>query len=288
KQRVPIVIKADGLAAGKGSIIAASREEAVHALRQIMQDRVFGAAGDRVVIEEYLSGKEVSLVAVTDGTTVAPFMPACDYKKAGDNDTGLNTGGMGAYCPPGFFARADIGRATGAILEPTVRALAAEGIVFHGVLYAGLMVSPDGIRTLEFNARFGDPETQVTLPLLKSDIVEVFLAAIEGRLDKLRIDWYDSACVGVVIASAGYPGDYRTGFPIAGLDNLDRDVLVFHAGTRLGEDGKSVHTGGGRVLNVVATGKTLAEAREKVYSNIGRISFEGAYYRRDIAAREVC
>ncbi len=284
-QSTPIVVKADGLAAGKGSIVAESRKEALEALSQIMEGKVFGSAGDRVVIEEYLSGREVSFLAFTDGRVVVPMVPACDYKRVFDGDRGPNTGGMGAYSPPGFFTEELAQKVMGTIMEPAVRAMAWEGKPYKGVLYAGLMVTPDGPKVLEFNARFGDPENQVIIPRLKTDLVDILLAVINGTLDKIKVEWSDEACVGVVMASGGYPGGYRTGFPITGLDAVDEGILVFHAGTRI--DSGIVKTDGGRVLTVAATGGTIAEARERVYSNIAHIHFEGCHYRRDIAAREV-
>ncbi len=286
EQRMPVVIKADGLAAGKGVIIAGSLAEADKALGDMMEERVFGAAGDRVVIDEFVEGREVSLIAFSDGRTVSAMVPACDYKKIGDNDRGPNTGGMGSYSPPGFFSTAMTQKVTGDVLLATVKAMAAEGVTYKGVLYAGLMIGDDKQLVLEFNARFGDPETQVILPLLKTDLVDVLTAVAEGRLDRVNIEWSSQACVGVVMASGGYPGSYKTGFPIHGLDSVDKDVLVFHAGTRPGSGG-TVLTDGGRVLTVVAVGNDIAAARERVYDNIRRISFEGCYYRRDIALREI-
>jgi len=286
-QHAPIVVKADGLAAGKGVIMCQTREEAIAALSQIMREKDFGAAGERVVIEECLVGTEVSLLALTDGETVLPLVPACDYKRVFDGDRGLNTGGMGSYSPPGFFGDELIREAQRTILEPTMRALAREGIRYKGMLYAGLMLTSDGLKVLEFNARFGDPEAQVILPRLKSDLVEAMLACINGTLHKVKLDWSTDACVGVVLASGGYPGTYDTGLPISGLDDLYDDVVVFHAGTRLAEDGRTVLTSGGRVLTAVACGPTMAEARAKVYGNIPRLRFEGCHYRKDIAEREV-
>ncbi len=286
QQKTPIVIKADGLAAGKGTIIAESREEAEKTLSDIMEAKTFGSAGDKVLIDEYLNGKEVSLLAFTDGKTVVPMIPACDYKKIGDNDQGPNTGGIGGYSPPGFFSAELAEKATNAILLPAVKAMADEGIPYRGVLYAGLMLTDREILTLEFNARFGDPESQVTLPLLKTDLVDILMAVVEGNLDQLRIQWSDDACVGVVMASGGYPGSYKTGFPIKGLDKAEKDVLIFHAGTSLGNDG-TIYTNGGRVLTVVGVGKNIAGAREKVYANLPDIYFEGCYYRKDIALREI-
>lgn len=284
-QSSPIVIKADGLAAGKGAIVAGSTEEALKALSKVMAQRVFGGAGDRVLVEECLVGREVSLLALTDGKAVVPMMPACDYKRAGDGDEGPNTGGMGSYCPPGFFGEDMIDMVQRTILEPTVRALAEEGRPYKGVLYAGLMITDDGPKVIEFNARFGDPETQAILPLLKSDLAELMMAVVEERLDAVDIQWSDGACVGVVLASGGYPGEYETGLPIAGLDAVDEDIVVFHAGTKA-DDGV-ILTDGGRVLTVVGTGKDIADARDRVYANIPRIRFEGCHYRKDIGLREV-
>ena len=284
KQRPPLVIKADGLAAGKGAIVAQSTEEALKALSDIMEARVFGDAGSQVLVEECLVGRETSLLAFTDGVTVVPIVPARDYKRAFDQDLGPNTGGMGGYSPPGFFNSDLTDTLTVTILEPAVQAMAQEGRPYKGVLYAGLMLTSEGPKVLEFNARFGDPETQVQLPLLKSDLVDIMLAVIDGTLERMKIEWSDEACVGVVMASGGYPGSYKAGFPITGLDKVDSDLLVFHAGTKI-EDGKTC-TAGGRVLTVVATGKTVADAREKVYHNLPQVHFEGRHYRKDIAAEE--
>jgi phosphoribosylamine--glycine ligase len=286
RQGAPVVIKADGLAAGKGVIIARSPGEAHEALRDIMEARVFGSAGDRVIIDEYVSGREVSLIAFTDGKTVSPMVPACDYKKIGDNDQGPNTGGMGSYSPPVFFSAQTARKVTEDILLPTVKAMAKEGSPYKGVLYAGLMMVRGKPMVLEYNARFGDPETQVILPLLKTDLVDVLMAVVEGSLDRLKVEWSPEACVGVVVASGGYPGSYKTGFPIGGIDKVDKDVLVFHAGTKLGTDG-TIYTDGGRVLTVAGVGQDMAEAREKVYLNVPSIRFEGCYYRKDIALREI-
>ena len=286
QQRLPVVVKADGLAAGKGVIIANSKKQAVKALDDIMKAKFFGSAGDKVVIDEYLSGREVSLIAFSDGKTVLPMLPACDYKKVWDNDQGPNTGGMGSYSPPGFFPAELIEKATKAILLPAVRAMASEGIPYKGVLYAGLMLTDGELSVLEFNCRFGDPETQVLLPLLKTDLVDILLAVIQGNLNQIKIEWSAETCVGVVMASAGYPSSYKKGLQIKGLNEVDKDLSIFHAGTRLGNDG-IIYTNGGRVLSLVGTGKNMAEAREKVYSNIPKIYFEGCQYRKDIALREV-
>ena len=287
RQQPPIVIKADGLAAGKGTIIANSLPEANKALSDIMEAKVFGSAGDKVIIDEYITGKEVSLIAFTDGKTISPMVPACDYKKIWDNDQGPNTGGMGSYSPPGFFPAKLVEKATNTILLPAVKAMASEGATYKGVIYAGLMVTnKEELSVLEFNARFGDPETQAVLPLLQSDLVDILLAVIQGNLDQVKIEWSGDACVGVVMASAGYPGKYKTGFPIKGLDKVDKDLLIFHAGTKLGNDG-TIYTNGGRVLTAVGIGENMAEAQKKVYRNLANIYFEGCHYRKDIALREI-
>ncbi len=286
QQQPPIVIKADGLAAGKGTVIANSVREADEALAEIMDAKAFGSAGDKVIIDEWVTGQEVSLIAFTDSQVVSPMVPACDYKKIWDGDQGPNTGGMGSYSPPGFFSAEFVEEATNSVLLPAVRAMAREGIPYKGVIYAGLMVTDSELLALEFNARFGDPETQVILPLLSTDLVEILLAVIQGKLEQLAMEWTANACVGVVMASAGYPGKYETGYPIKGFDNLDEDLLVFHAGTRLGDDGQA-YTNGGRVLTLVSVGKDMAEARARVYRNLPSIQFEGCHYRKDIALREI-
>jgi phosphoribosylamine--glycine ligase len=285
-QPAPIVVKADGLAAGKGVTVAVTREEALKALSDIMQDRIFGNAGDNVIIEECLTGKEVSLLAFTDGDTVVPMVPACDYKRAFDDDRGPNTGGMGSYSPPGFFDAGLTRQVTETILKPAVKGMAQEGMPYKGVLYAGLMIGPGGSKVLEFNARFGDPETQAILPRLNTDLVDILLAVVDNKLNRAEVQWKEDACLGVVMASGGYPGTYKTGFGITGLDELDNEVTVFHAGTKLGQD-LQVYTDGGRVLTVTATGKNIAECRAKAYRNLPKIHFEGCHYRHDIAAREV-
>ena len=282
RQKPPIVVKADGLAAGKGVIVADSIPQALDALSDMMEAKAFGAAGDRVVIEEHLSGKEMSVFAFTDGHTVIPMVSACDYKPVFDGDRGPNTGGMGSYSPPQFMTPVLAKTVRETIMEPAVSAMHDEGRTYRGVLYGGLMITNNEPKVLEFNARFGDPEAQVTLPLLKTDLVDIMLAVIDNKLDQIDVEWSEDACVGVVMASAGYPGSYKTGLPITGLDNLDKDILVFHAGTKVGSEGQ-VLTSGGRVLTVVAVGKTIAEARDKVYANIPRIHFEGCHYRKDIA-----
>jgi len=285
-QDMPIVVKADGLAAGKGVTVAKTLDEALSALNSIMKERAFGAAGDTVVVEECLIGKEVSLLAFSDGINVIPMVPACDYKRVCDDDRGPNTGGMGSYSPPGFFDQEMTAQVLKNVIRPTVAAMAKEGAPYKGVLYTGLIMTQQGPRVLEFNARFGDPETQVILPRLKSDLVEIMLAVLEGGLDHAKIEWSGDACVGVVMASGGYPGSYRTDLPISISDKLDKDINIFYAGATERAGGKIV-TSGGRVLTVTATGRSMKEAREKVYHNIPYINFEGCHFRRDIAAREV-
>jgi phosphoribosylamine--glycine ligase len=287
KQKPPFVIKADGLAAGKGIIITDSLSEARKTIEDFMRAKTLGSAGDRVIIDNYINGKEVSLLAFTDGKVISVMLPACDYKKVWDGDKGPNTGGMGSYCPTSFFSSYLIEKATRTILVPTINAMAAKGITYKGVLYAGLMVTGKGeLSVLEFNCRFGDPETQVILPLLKTDLVEICTAIVQGRLDEVNIEWSHSSCVGTVMTSAGYPGSYEKGFSISGLDKVDKDTLIFHAGTEISEQG-IISTTGGRVITVVCTGKDIAEARAKVYGNLEKINYKNCYYRRDIALREV-
>ncbi len=281
-QNPPIVLKADGLAEGKGVIIAESVADAEKVLDDMMNGEKFGAAGNRVVIEEHLVGREMSFFIFTDGKTIAPTVPACDYKRIYDDNKGPNTGGMGSYSPPEFYNDMLGTIIMKTIMEPVTLALADEDRSYKGTLYGGLMITNNLPKVIEFNARLGDPETQVVLPRLKTDIVDIMLAVVNNSLDKIKIEFDDNACVGVVVASGGYPSSYKTGFPISGLDELDKDIIVFHAGTKSGGNGE-VLTNGGRVLTVVAKGKDLAEARQKVYRNISRIKFEGSYYRRDIA-----
>ncbi|MFH1925821.1 MAG: phosphoribosylamine--glycine ligase [Chloroflexota bacterium] len=283
RQTLPVVIKADGLAAGKGVVVAESTGQALDALASFMESKTLGTAGEQIVVEEYLSGREMSAFAFTDGTAVVPMVPACDYKRIFDGDRGPNTGGMGSYSPPYFLNSQLETSVRETIMEPTVKALRRENRLYKGVLYSGLMITNNGPKVLEFNARFGDPETQVVLPRLRTDLVDIFVAVVDNRLDQVQVQWSEEACVGVVMASAGYPGSYQTGFPISGLNEVDRDVMVFHAGTKAGSAPGEVVTSGGRVLTVSATGKDLTEAREKVYNNMARIHFEGCHYRRDIA-----
>jgi len=285
-QPVPIVIKADGLAAGKGVTVAFTREEAEDALRNIMVDKVFGESGSQVVIEEFLAGQEMSILAFVDGEVVRPMAAAQDHKQVYDNDKGPNTGGMGTYSPLPHIADSIIEEAVETIIKPTAKAMVSEGRPFRGVLFAGLMITPDGKpKTIEFNARFGDPETQVVLPRLKSDLVEIFLAAVNGTLDQVEIEWSDEAAVCVVLASDGYPASYLKGLQIHGLKDTEQEQsLVFHAGTAKNAEGEWV-TNGGRVLGVVGLGKDIAEARDKAYATANQITFEGKQNRSDIAMK---
>ncbi len=283
QHRLPVVIKADGLAAGKGVVVAESQAEALAALADFMERKTLGGAGDRVLIEEHLAGREMSVFAFTDARTVAPVVTACDYKRIYDGDRGPNTGGMGSYSPPHFLTPELNESVTEQIMKPAVSALGSENYPYQGILYGGLMINNSAPKVLEFNARFGDPETQVVLPRLKTDLVAIMMAIVRGKLDEIEIEWSEEACVGVVMASAGYPGSYKTGFTIRGLDQLEPDIMVFHAGTKPGDTPGEVVTSGGRVLTVAAGGENIKEARDKVYRNISRISFEGSYYRQDIA-----
>lgn len=287
----PVVVKADGLAAGKGVVVCDTVEEALTALQRILIDSEFGAAGTQVVVEERLTGLEVSVLAFCDGQDVLMMPPARDHKRVYDNDQGPNTGGMGAYSLGGMnnalLSPELLAEVRERVLLPTVRGMAQEGTPYVGVLYAGLMLTPDGIRTLEFNARFGDPETQVILPLLKADLVDILQACIEGRLTTFATEdlWHDEACGGVVMTSRGYPGSYPKGLPIEGLD-ITTNAVVFHAGTGYDAAGQVV-TAGGRVLAMVARGASLNIALDTAYHAVEQIHFEGAHYRRDIGRAAV-
>ena len=282
KNRYPVVIKADGLALGKGVIIAQTQKEARDAVKEIMEDKKFGDSGNQIVVEEYLTGPEVSVLAFTDGISLVPMVSSKDHKRAYDNDEGLNTGGMGTISPNPYYTDeiAEICRKT--IFEPTVAAMNSENRTFKGCLYFGLMITPDGPKVIEYNARFGDPEAQVVLPRLKTDVLEIVEAVIDERLSQLNIEWRDEATACVVMASGGYPLSYKKGFEISGLDENGQlsGVEVYHAGTKL-QNGK-FYTNGGRVLGITASGKTLDEALEKAYAAVHKISFEGAHYRTDI------
>ncbi len=279
-----IVVKADGLAAGKGVVVAENESEALEALEQTMVHKVFGSAGDRVVVEECLYGEEVSVFALVDGEEVVFLAAAQDHKRVFDNDQGPNTGGMGAYSPAPVYTPELHRVVMRDILVPTARAMAAEGVPYRGVLYAGLMVTKEGPMVLEFNARFGDPETQVVVPLMNTDILPALEAVSVGRLREVDVAFSDEACVCVVLASAGYPGSYVRGYEITGLDALSPGILVFHAGTARTADGRLV-TDGGRVLNIVAKGPDIRTAIETVYKEIPKVHFEGVHYRRDIGHR---
>ena len=285
---LPVVVKADGLAAGKGVVVAQTYDQAVDAVRGCMEERLFGSAGDRILVEEYLEGQEVSVFAFVDGECVSSLVAACDYKRVGEGDVGPNTGGMGSFSPPPFWDTELEHRVGLEIMAPVARAMADAGSPYQGVLYAGLILNEDGPKVLEFNCRLGDPEAQVVLPRLKTDLVEVMMATARGELQGLPIEWDPSACVGVVVASGGYPALYSTGHLITGLCSVDDAVTVFHAGTRVvrGEEDTSIRvvTDGGRVLTFASLGKTLGEARRNVYVNVDRIEFEGSFYRGDIAA----
>jgi phosphoribosylamine--glycine ligase len=283
----PVVVKADGLAAGKGVVIAEDREEAQTVLSAFLEDGALGPAGRTVVLEEFLEGLEVSVLALSDGQTVVTLPPACDYKRVGDGDRGPNTGGMGGYAPVPQLDDALLQQVRRTILEPTVRVLAERGTPLQGVLYAGLILTEDGPKVLEFNARFGDPETQAILPILDDDLAALLAAVADGTLADVPAPLPPArAAVEVVLASGGYPGPYATGVAIAGLEDVPDDVIVFHAGTRR-DDQDRIITAGGRVLTVVGTGPDLAAARERAYAGAVAIAFPGRHYRTDIALREV-
>lgn len=281
---VPIVIKADGLAAGKGVTVAYNHEEAETALYSMMVEKTFGESGTNVVIEEFLEGQEMSILAFVDGETVRCMPAAQDHKPVYDGDKGPNTGGMGTYSPLPHIDQAIIDKAIETIVVPTAKAMVSEGRPFRGVLFAGLMISPDGTpKTVEFNARFGDPETQVVLPRLKTDLLDIFLAAVNGTLADIDIEWSDEAAVCVILASGGYPASYPKGIVISGLEQAG-DALVFHAGTAKNDAGEYV-TNGGRVLGVVGRGTSIEEARNNAYAAAKQITFEGKHQRSDIAAK---
>lgn len=279
---LPLVLKADGLALGKGVLICRTLSEAEEGLKEIMLDKKFGAAGNKVVVEEFLEGPEVSVLAFTDGKTIVPMATSCDHKRAFDGDEGLNTGGMGTFSPAPFYGEKTAKEVREKIMLPTVAAMNAEGRPFKGVLYFGLMNTKDGMKVIEYNARFGDPETQVVLPLLKTDLLEIFEAVTDERLSEIKIEWEEGACVCVVLASGGYPVKYEKGKEIS-VGDLEDGVVLCHAGTKR-KDGKLV-TDGGRVLGVCAKGATIEEARQKAYRNVEKIRFEGMHYRKDIGIK---
>lgn len=286
KGSFPAVIKADGLALGKGVIIAQNLEEAKQAVHDMIDGGKFGKSGSRVVIEEFLTGPEVSVLAFTDGKTVKPMVSAQDHKRAFDNDEGLNTGGMGTFSPSRLYDEAKAQECMNNIFLPTIKAMNAEGRTFKGVLYFGLMMTKDGVKVIEYNCRFGDPETQVVLPRLKTDLVEIMEAVIDERLDEIDIEWEDNAAVCVVIASGGYPVSYKKGYEISGLDKVAEmdDITVFHAGTKA-EDGKML-TNGGRVLGVTAVAPDLDAAIKRAYEGVDKISFKDSFFRHDIGIKK--
>lgn len=281
----PIVVKADGLALGKGVIIAQTIQEAKEAVNGMMNDKLFGEAGSKVVIEEFIQGPEVSILAFTDGKTIVPMVSSQDHKRVFDHDQGPNTGGMGTFSPSPLYDKKLADYCMKEIFTPTVEAMNKEGRKFKGVLYFGLMITKDGPKVLEYNARFGDPETQVVLPRLKTDLLEIFEAIIDERLNDLNIQWDDNAAVCVIAASGGYPGKYTTGLEISGIDKAEAngETIVFHAGTSC-RDGR-YYTAGGRVLGVTAVEPTMDKAIEKAYAGIAKIQFEGIHYRKDIGRK---
>ncbi|MCM1057373.1 MAG: phosphoribosylamine--glycine ligase [Firmicutes bacterium] len=281
--KLPIVLKADGLALGKGVLICNTLEEARAGVKEIMLDKHFGNAGNRMVIEEFMTGREVSVLAFVDGKTIKPMTSAQDHKRAKDGDRGLNTGGMGTFSPSPFYTEEVDAFCREQILKPTVDAMAAEGREFKGVIFFGLMLTPEGPRVLEYNARLGDPETQVVLCRMKNDIMDVVDACIDGTLDKIDLQFEDNAAVCVVLASEGYPVAYEKGFEITGLEAFEgkEDYYCFHAGSRLDDRGRIV-TSGGRVLGITAKGATLKEARARAYEAVEWVSFDNKYMRRDI------
>ncbi|MFZ2330389.1 MAG: phosphoribosylamine--glycine ligase [Atribacterota bacterium] len=285
KQSFPLVIKADGLAAGKGVIITKDRFEAELALGKIMKERKFGEAGRRVLIEEFLSGEEVSMLVFSDGRNILPMITSQDHKQIGDNDEGLNTGGMGAYSPVPFFSEKEREFVLTRIFQPVISGLEGEGRPFKGVLYAGLIITKEGPKVLEFNARFGDPETQVILPGLETDLMEIIQATIDGSLQRIELSWKKQSTVCVVMASQGYPGVYEQGKTITGLGELrdSGDIMIFHSGTQ--KKNNQIVSAGGRVLGVTAWADSLKEAIDKAYQGIEKIHFENSYYRKDIGKK---
>jgi phosphoribosylamine---glycine ligase len=283
RQTLPIVVKADGLAQGKGVVVAATREEARQTVVSMLEQGAFGQAGRRVLIEEFLDGEEATVMAFTDGKTIVPMVAAQDHKRVGDGDSGANTGGMGAYAPAPIVTPELIQTVMKDVFHPAVEGLSRMGSPYQGVLYAGLMIVRGKPSVLEFNARFGDPETQVVLPLLQTDLLDVIEAVIEHRLDQLTVKWHAHSAVCVVMTSKGYPGHYEVGIPIQWLDSSIQDTMVFHAGTK--QQGENVVTAGGRVLGITGIGPDLMTARERAYDTVRQIRFDGCHFRSDIAHR---
>ena len=285
KNKYPVVIKADGLALGKGVIIAADPQAAKEAVEAIMNEKIFGKSGDHVIVEEFLQGPEVSVLSFTDGETHRPMVTSMDHKRAYDGDEGPNTGGMGAVAPNPYYTKEVAEKCMEEIFLPTIRAMKQEGRPFQGCLYFGLMLTEDGPKVIEYNCRFGDPETQVVLPLLKTDLLTIFQAVMEGKLSQQKVEFLDKAACCVILASGGYPKNYYTGLPISGIEDAEQmeDVSVYHAGTKM-EDGKLL-TAGGRVLGVTALANDLSGAMEKAYEAAGKIHFDNMHYRRDIGRR---
>lgn len=284
RNEFPTVIKADGLALGKGVIIPENLDDAIAGVKEIMEDKIFGASGNNIVVEEFLTGPEVSVLAFTDGKCVKPMVSSMDHKRALDGDKGLNTGGMGTVSPNPYYTQEVANECMDKIFMPTINAMNNEGRTFKGCLYFGLMITPKGPKVIEYNCRFGDPETQVVLPRLKTDIVDIFEAIDSETLSDIDVEWSDDACACVIMASGGYPKSYPKGIEITGLSNGQLDgVTVYHAGTKL--QGNELVTSGGRVLGVTALGDTLENALKKSYDAVGKIHFEGAHYRRDIGKR---
>ncbi len=278
---IPTVIKADGLALGKGVVIAMTRNEAIDAVRSMMQDKMFGESGSRIVIEEFLTGPEVSVLSFTDGNVVVPMISSMDHKRALDNDCGLNTGGMGTIAPNPYYTDAVAKECMEKIFLPTINAMNSEGRTFKGCLYFGLMLTPDGPKVIEYNCRFGDPETQVVLPLLESDLLKVMMACTDGTLKNTEVKFFDGAACCVIMASDGYPGKYQSGYQITVDEDIEAQVYV--AGAKL-ESGELL-SAGGRVLGVTATGDNLKQAVDKAYANVPKVNFENAFYRHDIGAK---
>lgn len=283
-QSMPIVIKADGLALGKGVLICNTLEEAEIGLKQIMLDKKFGAAGTQVVIEEFLVGQEISVLSFCDGKTIVPMVSAQDHKRALDNDKGLNTGGMGAFSPSRIYTNELAKECMKTIFEPTVQAMNSEGRIFKGIIYFGLMLTQNGIKVIEYNARFGDPEAQVVLPRLKTDLLEIFEACVDGSLDKLNIEWEDNSAVCVILASEGYPESYKKGYEITGLDKLPNNIIAFHSGTT--QDNGKLLTNGGRVIGITGIGKNLNDAIKIAYDGVELVNFHKKYFRKDIGIKQ--